>query len=45
MAEAYYANGAIQEAIKTIKEALAMAKENREYYKKQLRKFLSSATP
>jgi Zn-dependent protease with chaperone function len=45
MAEAYYANGAMQEAIKTIKEALAMAVGKKEYYKKQLRKFLSSATP
>ncbi len=45
MAEAYYANGATQEAIKTIKEALALAKEKKEYYKKQLRKFLSSAIP
>jgi len=41
LAEAYYVNGYRQEAVQTIKEALSKAKENRDYYKKQLRKFLS----
>jgi Zn-dependent protease with chaperone function len=41
LAEAYYANGLVQEAIETIKEALDLATENRGYYKKQLKKFMS----
>ncbi|MBL7175825.1 MAG: M48 family metalloprotease [Desulfobacteraceae bacterium] len=41
LAEAYYANGFIQEAIETIKEALDLATENRGYYKKQLKKFMT----
>ncbi len=41
LAEAYYANGLIHEAIKTIKEAIFLATENRGYYKKQLKKFLT----
>ena len=40
LAEAYYQNGYMAEALKTIKEAIFMAKENREYYEKQLEKFL-----
>ena len=40
LAEAYYANGFIQEAIETIKEAIDLATENRGYYKKQLKKFM-----
>jgi len=39
LAEAYYASGFIPEAVKTIKEAIALAKENRGYYEKQLKKF------
>ncbi|MBW1797134.1 MAG: M48 family metalloprotease [Deltaproteobacteria bacterium] len=42
LAEAYYANGFIPEAIKTIEEAIAVAKENRGYYEKQLKKFSAS---
>jgi Zn-dependent protease with chaperone function len=41
LAEAYFVNGDPQEAVKTIKEALSKAKENRKYYEKQLRKFLA----
>jgi len=44
MAEAYYVNGAIQEAVKAIEEAITLAKENRGYYERQLRKFLSSGS-
>jgi len=40
LAEAYYANGFIQEAIETIKEAIDITTENRGYYKKQLKKFM-----
>ncbi|GAG37885.1 unnamed protein product [marine sediment metagenome] len=39
LAEAYYANGLISEAIETIKEAISLATENIGYYKKQLKKF------
>jgi hypothetical protein len=42
LAEAYYVNGFIPEAIKTIEEAIAIAKENRGYYEKQLKKFSAS---
>jgi hypothetical protein len=41
LAEAYFANGLVQEAIETIKEAIDLATENRGYYKKQLKKFLA----
>jgi Zn-dependent protease with chaperone function len=41
LAEAYFANGYRQEAVKTMREALSKAKKNRDYYEKQLRKFLS----
>ncbi len=44
LAEAYYANGFIPEAEKTIKEAIALATENKGYYERQLRKFLSSGS-
>ncbi len=40
LAEAYYENGYINEAVETIKEAISVAKENRGYYEKQLEKFL-----
>jgi len=41
LAEAYYENGDQQKALETIDEALSKAKENRDYYRKQLQKFLS----
>lgn len=41
LAEAYFVNGYRQEAVETIKEAISRAKENRDYYEKQLQKFLS----
>jgi Zn-dependent protease with chaperone function len=42
LAEAYYANGLNTEAIKTIKEAIALVTEERSnYYEKQLNKFLT----
>ena len=44
LAQAYYANGLIEEALMTIEEAISLATENRSYYEKQLRK-LSSASP
>ena len=39
MAEALYQNGFAQEAVETIKEAIDLAKDNVEYYKRQLLKF------
>jgi tetratricopeptide (TPR) repeat protein len=39
LAEAYYANGLKEEAIKSIKEAISLATSNRGYYEKQLEKF------
>jgi hypothetical protein len=39
LAEAYYVNGMIPEAVETIKEAIALAKNNKDYYESQLRKF------
>jgi len=45
LAEAYYVNGFIPEAIKTIEEAIVLAKENRGYYEKQLKKFSVGFTP
>jgi tetratricopeptide (TPR) repeat protein len=39
LAEAYYANGQIQEAVRTIKSAIGLATEDRGYYRRQLRKF------
>jgi len=43
LAEAYYANGLVREAVETIEEAITVATENREYYKRQLQKFLASS--
>ena len=40
LAEAYYVNGLIQEAVKTIEEAITLATNGREYYERQLKKFL-----
>jgi len=39
LAEAYYVAGNQEKAIETIQEAIDMAKENREYYLKQLKRF------
>jgi Zn-dependent protease with chaperone function len=39
LAEALYANGFVQEAVKTSKEAISLASENRGYYEKQLKRF------
>ncbi len=43
LAEAYYVNGMVPEAVETIKEAISKANENRAYYKRQLKKFMKSA--
>ncbi len=43
LAEAYFANGRVEEAIRTIEEALAVATENRGYYEKQLKRFRESS--
>lgn len=40
LAEAYYVNGFIDKAIKTIKKAILLADEGVGYYEKQLRKFM-----
>ena len=42
LAEAYYANGLIQEAIGTIKEAINLETGDTRYYEKQLEKFLAA---
>jgi tetratricopeptide (TPR) repeat protein len=42
LAEVYYANGLIQEAIGTIKEAITLETGDTDYYEKQLKKFLAS---
>jgi hypothetical protein len=42
LAEAFYANGMIEEAIEIIEEAMSLATDDREYYEKQLRKFLTA---
>ena len=39
LAEALYANGFAEEAAETIQEAIALARDNVEYYKRQLMKF------
>ncbi|MCF8145142.1 MAG: M48 family metalloprotease [Deltaproteobacteria bacterium] len=39
LAEAYFAKGRIEEAMRTIQEALSVATENRGYYEKQLKRF------
>jgi Zn-dependent protease with chaperone function len=43
LAEAYFARGRVEEAIRTIEEALAVSTENRGYYEKQLRRFRESS--
>jgi Zn-dependent protease with chaperone function len=42
LAEAYYANGQIAEAVKAGQEALALAEENRKYYEGQVERFRGS---
>jgi tetratricopeptide (TPR) repeat protein len=42
LAEAYYANGLIREAVRTIEKAIAIATEDKGYYKRQLKKFLAA---
>jgi len=39
LAEALYQNGFVQEAVETIQEAISLARDNVEYYKRQLLKF------
>lgn len=41
LAEAYYKNGQTARAVKTIRKAIAAAKENRDYYESQLKRFLA----
>jgi len=41
LAEAYYENGFTTEAVKIMKDAIALATSNKGYYEKQLNKFLS----
>jgi Zn-dependent protease with chaperone function len=41
LAEAYYENGLVPEAIDVIKEAISIATDNRDYYEGQLEKFLN----
>ncbi len=41
LAEAYYANGFVPEAVEAIQEAVSRAKENKGYYESQLRRFLA----
>jgi len=39
LAEAYFVNGLVQEAVTTIKEAIAVAEDGKGYYEQQLRRF------
>jgi Zn-dependent protease with chaperone function len=39
LAEAYFVNGMIQDAVTTITEAIAVAENGKEYYERQLRRF------
>ncbi len=43
LAESHYVNGQFEEAISASKHALNMAKNNRGYYEKQLRKFIEGS--
>jgi len=43
LAEAYFVDGRVEDAIRTIKEALATATENRGYYERQLKRFQKGA--
>ena len=42
LAESFYVNNQIQDAIATEKRALQLAKKNRSYYEKQLEKFVKA---
>jgi len=42
LAEAYYANGRIREAVEAIDEAISVVQDGRDYYEKQLKRFLAS---
>ena len=42
LAEAHYVNGSIQKAIDIIEEAISLKKEDNEYLKKQLEKFMAA---
>ena len=43
LAEAYYANGSVQKAIETIKEAIALERGDDGYYRKQLERFRAAS--
>ncbi len=43
LAETYYVNGLVREAVEAIQEAISLATENKGYYKKQLKRFQSDA--
>jgi Zn-dependent protease with chaperone function len=45
LAESYFVNGMIQEAIEAGEQALKLAKANRSYYKEQLKKFRKADNP
>jgi len=42
LAEAYYLNGFVADAVETIKKAISVSKDNRNYYEKQLKRFKDS---
>ena len=42
LAEAYYANGQYDKAVKVIEEAISNAKERRDYYEGQLKKYIEA---
>lgn len=42
LAEAYFVNGLVEEAIMTGKEALSLAKEKKGYYRRQLERFMGT---
>ena len=45
LAESYFVNGMIPEAIESGEQALKLAKDNRSYYKKQIEKFRKAGKP
>ncbi len=42
LAESYYVNGNYEKAVAAAKHALKLARKNRSYYEKQLRKFMNA---